>query len=98
MPDNQSPRAIEDLFLQLISEENYHLQRAKAVVAELIAEGQNLFSKTSSNKAETHTWLAWQEEPGKSMGLAIKSNWLNTEHPLAARFADWFSRLFDLEG
>lgn len=97
MPDNEGPRAIEDLFLQLISEENYHLQRAKTVVAELIAEGQNLFSKTSSNKAETHTWLAWQEEPGKSMGLAIKSNWVNTEHPLAARFAAWFSQLFELE-
>ena len=97
MPDNQSPRAIEDLFLQLISEENYHLQRAKTVVAELIAEGQNLFSKTSSNKAEAHTWLAWQEEPGKSMGLAIKSSWVNAEHPLAARFASWFSLLFELE-
>lgn len=97
MPDNQNARSIEDLFLQLISEDNYHLQRAKAVVAELIAGGKNLFSKTSDNKAETHTWLAWQEEPGTSMGLAVKSNWVNTEHPLAERLTAWFSQLFELE-
>lgn len=97
MPDNQNPRAIEDLFLQLIPPENFHLQRARTVVAELVAEGKNLFSKTSTNKAETHTWLAWQEEPGKSMGLAVKSNWVNAEHPLAAYFAAWFSQLFELE-
>lgn len=97
MPDNQSPGEIEDFFLQLIDNKDFRLNRAQKVVGELIAEKPDFRLDLNRAKAEAHTWLAWQEEPGKPMGLAIKSNWVNAEHPLAARFANWFSQLFELE-
>jgi len=57
----------------------------------------DLLSDANRSKAEAHTWLAWQEDPGRSMGVALKSNWANAEHPLAARLAQWFAKTFDLK-
>jgi len=57
----------------------------------------DLLSDANRSKAEAHTWLAWQEDPGRSMGVALKSKWANAEHPLAARLAQWFAKTFDLK-
>lgn len=97
MPDNQNSGEMEDFFLQLIDVEDFRLNRARKVIDEMIAEKPDFHLDANRSKAETHTWLAWQQEPGKSMGLAIKSNWASAEHPLAGRFATWFSRLFEME-
>jgi len=97
MPDNQSAGEIEDFFLQLIDEEGFHLQRARKVVGDLIEQKQNLFDISNRSKAEVHTWLAWQKEPDRTMGVAIGKNWASAKPPLATRFAAWFSQLFELE-
>lgn len=97
MPDNQSPGEIEDFFLQMIPAENALLHRAEGTVKDLIAQEQNLFPASDRSKAQTHTWLAWQPEPGRSMGVALKSNWAEGQHPLAERLAAWFTQLFDSE-
>lgn len=44
--------------------------------------------------ADVHTWLSWQKEPGRSMGVAIKSNLINYDHDLARRFVGWFTQTF----
>lgn len=97
MPDNRNPGEIEDFFLQLIDREDFRLNRARKVIADLIVEKPDFKLDANRSKAETHTWLAWQQDPGRSMGVAIKNNWMSAEHPLAARFAAWFSQLFELE-
>jgi len=97
MPDNENRGEIEDFFLQMISLNDFYLQRAKASVKELILEEKNLFAASDRSKAEVHTWLAWQKDPGKSMGIAIKSNWIDHKFPLAERFARWFANVFELE-
>lgn len=96
MPDNHNTGEIEDFFLQLIDNEDFRLKRARQVIGELIVANPDFRLDANRSKAETHTWLAWQQEPGKSMGLALKSNWVSAEHPLAERFAAWFSRVFEL--
>lgn len=47
-------------------------------------------------KAHIHTWLAWQEEPGTPMGLAITKRYLNADAPYVQQLMDWISRLFDI--
>jgi hypothetical protein len=97
MPDNYNPGEIEDFFLQLIDQEDFRLAHARNAIDELIRQRPDLLSDSNRSKAEAHTWLAWQKEPGRSMGVALKSNWTNAEHPLAIRLAEWFSKTFDLE-
>jgi hypothetical protein len=47
-------------------------------------------------KAQLHTWLAWQDEPGTQLGLAVKRRYLQGDAPLAADFVHWLKRLFEL--
>jgi hypothetical protein len=97
MPDNISPGEIEDFFLQLIGKEDFRLSHARRAVDELINQKPDLLNNSNRSKAEVHTWLAWQKEPGRSMGVAIKSNWADGQNPLAARLSKWFANTFDLE-
>lgn len=97
MPDNSNPGEIEDFFLQLIDPEDYRLNHARKAVNELIHQKPALLRHSNRSKAEAHTWLAWQEEPGRSMGVALKSNWADAKHPLAERLAQWFANTFELE-
>lgn len=94
MPDNENPRAIEDFFLALVDPADARMNKAKATVSEVIEDKLNLFSENIRSKADVHTWLAWQEEPGRSMGIAVKSGLLSLEHDLAVRFVNWFTRTF----
>ena len=48
------------------------------------------------SKAEIHTWLAWQEEPGTPMGQAITKQYLDTNKELAKKFIGWLDNLFGL--
>lgn len=97
MPDNESPGEIEDFFLQLIENEDYRLIHAQKSVGELIEQKPELLKESNRSKAVAHTWLAWQDEPGRSMGVALKSSWAKSEHPLATRLAQWFTNTFELE-
>jgi hypothetical protein len=47
-------------------------------------------------KARLHTWLAWQEEPGKPIGQAITKRFLDPEATEAQAFLDWLRRLFEM--
>lgn len=97
MPDNETPGEIEDFFLQIIDNEDFRLNHARKSVGELIAQKPDLMSDSNRSKAEAYTWLAWQKEPGRSMGVALKSNWADAKHLLATRLANWFSDTFELE-
>lgn len=47
-------------------------------------------------KAEIHTWLAWQKEPGKPLGQAITARYLNPNAPDAQQLIAWIRRVFHL--
>jgi hypothetical protein len=47
-----------------------------------------------TSKANIHTWLAWQEEPGKPMGQAITAKYLNPKSKQAELFVNWLRALF----
>lgn len=90
MPDNARSGMLEDFLQELIPEADALLSHAHQVVAAL---PDVRFIPSHRTKAEVHTWLAWQEEPGTPLGLAI-GRYLDADHALAQQFHDWLSRLF----
>jgi hypothetical protein len=93
MPDNLHPGMVEDFVSALAPSNDALLDRARESVAGIPLESRR-FKPTYRIKAEIHTWLAWQEEPGRPMGQAITKTFLDANSALAVPFRMWLSRLF----
>ncbi len=93
MPDNQAPGMLEDFLLRLTNESDPLIVRAESVV-DRIPEAERLFERTKRSKAIIHTWLAWQEEPGTSLGLSITRRYLDPTRNPAPEFRQWLEQLF----
>ncbi|QTA82803.1 Uncharacterized protein dnl_51870 [Desulfonema limicola] len=99
MPDNRFKGAIEDFISFLIRDNDKLYPVAAAKVDKLISQKMNLFSISQKSKAIIHTWLAWQERPGKQIGSAVTYRLLKDQRYLlddakASPFIDWLKRLF----
>ena len=93
MPDNQMSGMLEDFLLRLANEEDRLISRAENVV-DSIPETERLFANPKRSKAIIHTWLAWQEEPGTSLGLSITRRYLDPTRNPAPEFKQWLEKLF----
>ncbi len=95
MPDNKIESGYLETFLTyLVPENSKSWEHAKNSVAAL---EEKPFIKTNvdhTTKAEIHTFLAWQEEPGKPFGTAITAKYLQADNPQCQSFANWLNRLF----
>ncbi len=49
-----------------------------------------------TDKGNIHTWLAWQNPPGRQLHNAVMEKNLNPKHPCAETFVNWFKNLYDL--
>ena len=52
------------------------------------------FKEQDRRKALIHTWLAWQEEPGKPLGQALTARYFDAEAHHALIFINWVRQLF----
>ncbi|NMA42161.1 MAG: hypothetical protein GX946_02125 [Oligosphaeraceae bacterium] len=93
MPDNRSNGILEDFLRLLVPTPNELLDHAEHSI-DNIPEGHQLFADKDKSKALIHTWLAWQEEPGKPFGTAIKAQYLKAN--AAKNFINWLKELFFL--
>lgn len=93
MPDNQVPGILED-FLRFLVPEGDPLFTHVEQSLESIPPGLCRFNDLKKPKARIHTWLAWQEEPGKPFGQAISARYLDPKLPAADTFAAWLQRTF----
>ena len=91
MPNNQLGGTLEDFLKFLVPESDPLLPYAEKTLNDLPAER---FTSAHRPKALMHTWLAWQNEPGKPYGQAISAKYLNTDLPMAKTFAKWLRRTF----
>lgn len=91
MPDNTVPGILED-FVQYLIPEGDLLRDYSLKCVENLPEKR--FKKSYRSKAEIHTWLAWQEEPGTPMGLAVMKKYLSNIDS-ANTFIQWLNRLFN---
>ncbi len=96
MPNNRFTGMLEDWLVGLIPQESLPLyQLARRCVSE--AEEQDApFRAVHRTKAEVHTWLAWQDEPGLRLYDAVKHGVLDATRPGSGPFVEWFRRLFRL--
>ena len=93
MPNNQTSGILEDFLRFLVPQPNILFDHAKASVA-AIPEGERRFKQLAEPKAVIHTWLAWQEEPGRPFGTAISACFLDPNVPEVDVLATWLKRLF----
>lgn len=93
MPDNQLLGILED-FLQFLVPEGDPLLAHVEHSLDSIPVEQCRFDDLKRPKAKIHTWLAWQQEPGKPLGQAISARYLDPHLPMADVFAQWLKRTF----
>lgn len=96
MPDNTVSGILEDFVSLLIPAKDVLWPVAQASVKRASAV-ERRFPETQVMKANIHTWLAWQEEPGKPMGLALTKRYFDATATHAQHFIIWLRRLFEIE-
>ncbi len=97
MPDNKIEKGFLETFLTYLvpdPENNRTWQHAKNSVAALEEKPFIKENTDHTEKAEIHTYLAWQKEPGKPFGQAITAKYLQAENPNCEKFVEWLKRLF----
>jgi hypothetical protein len=96
MPNNKLVGKIENFIRLLVAEEKENLWLiVEKVVSEIPAE-EKLFADKDIIKAQVHTFLAWQDEPGRPMGESITRRYFQTDAPEALNFVEWIRKLFEL--
>lgn len=93
MPDNRLPGMLEN-FVSFLGATTDPLWAVADDCLDHLPEKH--FTENQRIKAHIHTWLAWQEEPGQPMGLAITKTFLDAKAPHAQQLIGWIRRLFDL--
>ena len=93
MPNNRDGGALEDFLLALMPNESALRDHARESIDRIPPE-LRLFTEPKHSKALMHTYLAWQENPGRPYGTAIKAGYLDANAPPALALVDWIKRLF----
>jgi hypothetical protein len=95
MPDNVVDGMLEDFIKFLIPEDDELLPVAENTLENIESHGLNKYTLIHRAKALIHSWLAWQEDPGTPMGLAITKRYLTTENEKTNSFVVWMESLFE---
>lgn len=103
MPDNILEGELEH-FLELLvprKEENPLWLRVLNALEDMPPENSfpsyvKRFKEQDRRKAMIHTWLAWQEAPGKPLGQALTARYFDAHAPHALVFINWIRQLFSL--
>lgn len=93
MPDNRLPGILEDFLHFLVPPGDPLLAHVEQSL-DAIPPDSCRFSVLKKPKARIHTWLAWQEEPGRPFGQAITARYLDANLPAADAFAKWLHQTF----
>ncbi|HEU5374968.1 MAG TPA: DUF3226 domain-containing protein [Ktedonobacteraceae bacterium] len=89
------PGTLEDFLHFLVPADDQLWVLAEEVVQAVEAQ-ERRFRLTYRSKAKMHTWLAWQEEPGKPLGQAITARYLDADALHAQKLVAWMRNLFTL--
>ena len=96
MPDNRSQGDLETFLRYLVPDAQEHLwQLACESVTAAVAGGAKC-RDSHVPKANLYTWLAWQDPPGQSPGLALTKKILDPQSKYAESFVNWFKELYRL--
>ena len=96
MPDNQQRGMLETFLAHLVRDEQDKLWRhAKESVQTAQDKGAS-WKEVHRDKANIHTWLAWQDPTGCQIHQAITQQILDPKHPRSQPFVTWFRELYGL--
>jgi hypothetical protein len=96
MPDNASQGMLETLCCRLIPASGRLLWEHAVASAANAKKIGAAFIDAHQQRAEIHTWLAWQDPPGERIGIALTSKKLDVASEIAKPFVDWFVELYEL--
>lgn len=94
MPDNKSDGTIEDWIKhKILDSESQLFNHACQTVGKLT---NKKFSQNSITKAEIATWLAWQNQPGRTIAYALKEGeeLLDVNHESFKELITWLKAFF----
>ena len=92
MPNNEDVGMLEDFLIDMAPQPS--IQAVMDCLEMASANGHTAFKDLHQSKAVIHTYLAWQDEPGKPLGQSITARALRPETQTAKNFADWLMELF----
>ena len=93
MPDNLREGKLEDFLRELVPADDPLIGHAEASTLEAKKLGA-AFKDSDAIKAIMHAWLAWQKDPGKPFGTAIKATYFSHDTSAALSFVKWFRELY----
>ena len=85
---------LEDFVATLSEPDDVLMVKADDVLNDLEQAHIQRYKAVHRAKAKIHSYLAWQDEPGKPMGTSITAHVLNPKSPSGEAFLDWLQRLF----
>lgn len=94
MPNNQLLGMLENFVTCLIPDGDNLLPKADNILSEIERESLNRYTLIHHPKALIHTWLAWQDIPGRPMGQSITAQVLLHDTDVALLFINWLKHLF----
>jgi hypothetical protein len=96
MPDNDSHGDLETFLRNLVPDAADPLwNHAVDSTARAAALGA-AYREAHRAKATIHTWLSWQDPPGRPFGVALTAKILDAHSPKAEPFVRWFRELYSL--
>ncbi len=95
MPDNQHDGALEHFLRTLVADNDILIGHAEASTQTARDLGAR-FRDADTLKAIIHAWLAWQEEPGRPYGTAIRAKFFRHDSAAADAFVAWFRKLYGI--
>ena len=94
MPNNPNSGMLEDFLIKMAD------QNAVSVALQCVETAKNkgvtTFKDAHFSKSLIHTYLAWQDEPGKPFGQSITAHALKPNTEIANIFVEWLKELFSL--
>lgn len=95
MPNNNSNGMLEDFISFLVPKDDTLLPIVRTTLQNIEDRKLNKYSINHKSKAVIHSWLAYQEDPGTPMGLAITKRYLTTNEETCLHLIKWLNRLYN---
>jgi hypothetical protein len=95
MPDNERDGSLEDFLKTLIADGDSLIEHASTTTDSASRLGAK-FRPIDRTKAVIHAWLAWQEDPGRPYGKAIRYRYFSCDSVVAESFVTWFRSLYGI--
>lgn len=96
MPDNQQRGMLETFLAYLVRDEQDELWQYAQEVAQIAKSKGAFWKDVHRDKANIHTWLAWQDPTGCQIHQAVIQRILDPKHPRSQLFVTWFRELYSL--